>query len=111
MTDILIRKTFIRAAKKINKRYALLWRDIDALVETLVQNPTQGVDLGNGFYKIRMTITGKISGKSGGARVITYLYEPETDTENTVLHLVYLYDKTDTNSISKNDMLDMLNYD
>ncbi|MFI5138851.1 MAG: hypothetical protein ACHQIM_13595 [Sphingobacteriales bacterium] len=47
--------------------------DIAKLIADLEVNPTKGTDLGQNFYKIRMAVSGTGKGKSGGARVISYL--------------------------------------
>lgn len=49
-----------------------------------------GVDLGGGFRKVRMAITSKGKGKSGGCRVITL----NTLKKNDCLYLIYAYDKS-----------------
>ena len=41
------------------------------LEKELIKDPRLGVPLGNDRYKIRLKITSKGKGKSGGARVIT----------------------------------------
>ena len=41
------------------------------MIDDLEQNPLLGTDLGDGLRKVRMKITSKGKGKSGGARVIT----------------------------------------
>lgn len=63
---------FDKQAKRLAKKYPSLKNDLSALVKTLADAPEQGVALGNGFYKIRLSITSKGKGKSGGARVINY---------------------------------------
>ena len=45
----------------------------------LFENPFMGIDLGKHLRKIRLAITSKGKGKSGGARVITYVI---SDREN-----------------------------
>jgi hypothetical protein len=45
----------------------------------LQDNPTAGISLGNSTYKIRIAIKSKGSGKSGGARVITYVVTAEKE--------------------------------
>jgi hypothetical protein len=50
----------------------------------LESDPTMGTDLGQNIYKIRLAIAGTNKGKSGGARVITYVV--------VVNELVYLSD-------------------
>lgn len=46
-------------------------QDFAGLLESLRREPQQGVDLGRGLHKVRMAISSKGKGKSGGARVIT----------------------------------------
>jgi len=51
--------------------------------------------LGNDYYKIRLAITSKGKGKSGGARVITCVKVVVNTT-----YLVGIYDKSEKESIS-----------
>lgn len=60
---------------------------------------------------IRMSIADKKAGKSGGVRVITYLVEADTESDVTTVYLVYIYDKSNTDNISKQDLLDLLTYE
>jgi len=58
-----------------------------------------GTNLGGNFYKIRISITGTGKGKSGGARVITYVL---LDDETVLLTEIYLkseYDTADVNAL------------
>ena len=64
---------FDRAIKRLNKRYKSLKADLLKLIAELQENPQMGADLGKGFRKVRMQISAKGKGKSGGARVITYI--------------------------------------
>jgi hypothetical protein len=50
--------------------------------------------LGNSTYKIRVAIKSKGKGKSGGARVITYVI-----SENEEIYLLTIYDKSEFDSI------------
>ena len=68
------------------------------LLESLKANPWQGVDLGNGIRKVRMTISSKSRGKSGGARVITM--NVNVDVEKMIIALLYIYDKSEMESVS-----------
>ena len=43
------------------------------LFEELSENPILGTSLGDNCYKVRVAIKSKGKGKSGGARVITYI--------------------------------------
>ncbi len=69
----------------------------------LQQEPKMGTALGNDCYKIRMAISSKGKGKSGGARVITYVQVVETN-----IFLLSIYDKADTANISDKDLLERL---
>ena len=64
--------TFKREAKRLNKHYASFADDYEKLIAELENNPHLGTDLGGGLRKIRMAITSKGKGKSGGARVISF---------------------------------------
>ncbi len=62
-----------------------------------------GTPLGNDCYKIRMTISSKGKGKSGGARVITYVKIIETS-----IFLLSIYDKADAANISDKELKERL---
>lgn len=97
---VLATKTFIRSAKAIAKKYRSFnsdfHNDFQNLVSELENNPAAGVDLGNGFRKVRMAITSKGKGKSGGCRVITL----DLVERNGCLYLMYIYDKSDYENIA-----------
>lgn len=93
---------FIKAAKKLSKRYPSFKNDLAELRKSLEENPYQGVDLGGGFRKIRMSITSKGRGKAGGARVITM--NVVISTADMIIALVYLYDKSDASSVKDEAM-------
>lgn len=91
-------RAFDKELKRLAKRYKSLKEDIIHLAEDLLNNPTQGVDLGGGVRKVRMAITSKGKGKSGGARVITLLIT-HSDTESEIgLH--YIYDKSERENLT-----------
>ncbi|MEZ4776026.1 MAG: hypothetical protein R3D00_22810 [Bacteroidia bacterium] len=64
---------FDKQAKRLAKKYPSLKKDLTQLLQSLEDNPKQGTELGNNFYKIRLAIASKGKGKSGGSRVITYV--------------------------------------
>ena len=64
---------------------------------SLLENPFQGVELSPGIRKIRMAITSKGKGKSGGARVITYTVIA-AEMEGRV-YLMKIYDKSDYSTV------------
>lgn len=96
---------FDKAAKRLGKRYKSLKQDLIAFLKELEQEPDMGTDLGNGFRKIRMSITSKGKGKSGGARIIT-LTVIISQAEATV-GLLYMYDKSEQSNISDKELLEL----
>ena len=89
---------FERQAKKLAKHYPSFKKDLLLLLESLKADPWQGVDLGNGIRKVRMTISSKGRGKSGGARVITM--NLNVDVEKMIIALLYIYDKAEMENVS-----------
>ena len=89
---------FERQAKKLAKHYPSFKKDLLLLLESLKADPWQGVDLGNGIRKVRMTISSKGRGKSGGARVITM--NVNVDVEKMIIALLYIYDKAEMENVS-----------
>lgn len=71
------------------KRYKSMKQDFSNFLDELEKNPFQGSELGKGLRKIRMAITSKGKGKSGGARVITVTAIVSVDETNVTLHTVY----------------------
>jgi mRNA-degrading endonuclease RelE of RelBE toxin-antitoxin system len=70
-SNLIITPSFERDAKPLLKKYKSLKTDLADLFELLENEPVQGKSLGKDCYKIRLAITSKGKGKSGGARVIT----------------------------------------
>ncbi len=91
---IRITKNFKIAAKPLFKKYHSLPTDLAKLEKQLESSPRFGTSLGHETYKIRLKITSKGKGKSGGARVIslvetTILGVAETiSDEETIVNLI-----------------------
>ena len=97
---------FRKAVKALAKRYPSLKNDLQDLRKSLEENPLQGVDMGDGLRKIRMSIKSKGRGKAGGARVITFnIIISATDM---VIALVYIYDKADASSVKDSVMREIV---
>lgn len=94
---------FKKIFKKLAKKYPSLKTDLQELIQRLKEQPDSGINLGQGIHKIRMTITSKGKGKSGGARVITYLI-----SEDNEVFLVYIYDKSQLENITKEQIIELL---
>ena len=88
------------------KHYASFKEDFALLIDDLEKNPQLGTDLGHGLRKVRMKITAKGKGKSGGARVITFTVV--ISQQDAVLNLLYIYDKADKASISEKEIEQLL---
>ena len=97
MNELLITFTpeFKREYKKLAKKYASLDEDMKEFIEELEENPMLGTSLGNNAFKIRLAISSKNKGKSGGARIITYFV-----TEENEVFLLSIYDKSEQENIS-----------
>ena len=71
--------------------------DFRNFIKELKENPFQGDELTPGIRKIRMAITSKGRGKSGGARVITYTVVALE--ESGEVYLLDIYDKNDFSTV------------
>lgn len=80
--------------------------DYIKLLTSLKNNPFHGNDLGSGLHKVRMSISSKGKGKSGGARVITFLVVQEGD--NVIVRLLDIYDKSDRATLKDNELAELL---
>jgi len=98
-----ITRHFEREVKPLLKKYVSLRSELATLGEELSKNPEKGTPLGNNLYKIRLAVTSKGKGKSGGARVITYL-----KTEQGNVYLLSIYDKGERDTISNKEIREIL---
>ena len=71
--EIRVTSNFSKRAKSLIKKYPSLVNELEALERTLTGNPQVVTPLGSDSYKISLPIKIKGKGKSGGARVITYV--------------------------------------
>ena len=94
---------FKKEAKKLIKKYASLRTEIAELGKELAENPTFGTPLGNDVYKIRLAIASKNKGKSGGARVISFV-----KIIDETIFLLSIYNKGDRDSISDKEIEGLL---
>ena len=85
---------FKREAKRLVKKFPSLRQELADLNAIIEKTPEIGMPLGNDTYKIRLAIKSKGKGKSGGARVITYVV-----TDNNEVYLLTIYDKSEFDSI------------
>lgn len=100
--NVIVTTGFKKHAKGITKKHFSLKTDIQELITSLENDPTQGEPLGWDCYKVRMAISSKGKGKSGGSRVITCVKVVNED-----IYLLAIYDKSDKENISDKE-LDLL---
>ena len=114
MYKVLPARSFERDAKVLFKKYASLRNELAELGKQLALNPTQGTPIGHNCYKIRQAIKSKGKGKSGGARVISFIeteiigYAEKVSTEEIIVNLLSIYDKSEVSNISDKELKDLI---
>ncbi|MEA5259082.1 hypothetical protein VB264_14895 [Arcicella aquatica] len=103
MYKIITARSFEKEAKSLLKKYSSLRQELITLSKELCENPTKGTPLGKNCYKIRLAIKSKERGKSGGARVISYVI---TDNEEVIL--LTIYDKQVKPDLQPNELNQLL---
>ncbi|MEO6979184.1 MAG: addiction module toxin RelE [Mucilaginibacter sp.] len=99
--DVILTSGFKKELKQIAKKHRHILSDVNELIDKLSINPLLGDDLGRNVHKVRLAITGSSKGKSGGARVITYI---KIIANTVILAEIYLkseYDTVDVNNVLK----------
>ncbi len=86
---------FKKEAKRLIKKFPSLKSELAQLADALSINPTMGTALGQEAFKIRVSVKIKGKGKSGGARIITYVIWPQKE-----VYLLTIYDKAEFDSIA-----------
>jgi hypothetical protein len=94
---------FDKELKRLSRKHPSLKGDFRALVDSLKEEPTQGQALGKDCYKIRMAISSKGKGKSGGGRVISCV-KIMADS----VFLLSIFDKSDKENISDKELDNLL---
>lgn len=85
---------FKKQAKRLGRKYSSLKGDLEQLNASLEKEPAQGIALGGNLFKIRVAVKSKGKGKSGGARVVTYLVSKDRE-----IFLLTIYDKSEFDSV------------
>ena len=94
---------FKKEAKKLTKKYHSLKIELAELFSKLEDDPTTGIPMGNDIYKVRLAIASKQKGKSGGARVMSFV-----KVIGTTVLLFSIYNKGDKDSISDKEIEELL---
>ena len=103
--DIVALRPFERDLRRLLKKYPSLKRDIAALGSNLALDPFQGKSLGRNCYKVRMAISSKGRGKSGGGRVIIHVH-----VSASTVHLLSLYDKAEKDTLTDKELDQLLSW-
>jgi hypothetical protein len=101
--EVQLSPNFKKEAKRLIKKYPSLKLELAELFSELEVNPTLGTSLGSDIYKIRLAIASKSKGKSGGARVLTFVKV----TETSVL-LFSIYSKSEAETLSKSEIQNLI---
>ena len=94
---------FERRSKRLFKKYKSLPGELYKIINQLIDHPHLGTAIGKGCYKIRIAISSKGKGKSGGARLITYVWV----VENSVF-LIDIYDKSEQENIIPQELQNLI---
>lgn len=98
--EIIPTPPFEKELKHLAKKYPSVKKDIAALAAELILNPKLGTPLGYDCFKIRIALSSKGRGKSGGARVITHV-----KITATTIFLLSIYDKSETDAITDAEII------
>jgi hypothetical protein len=101
--EVLSTGDFEQELKRLAKKHRSLRDDVAKLGRALSTDPTQGTPLGQGCYKIRLAISSKGKGKSGGARVITLVW-----VRDEQVFMLSIYDKSEQEDINDSRLQELL---
>ena len=101
--SILPTQRFKKEFKRLAKKFPSLQSEVSQLGKKISINPELGTFIGNNCYKVRLAIASKGKGKSGGARVITYLYI-QTET----VYLLTIYEKGEKEDLEQTELKEMI---
>ena len=94
---------FERQAKRLKKKFPSLKKELQKLISELKEEPTKGTFIGHNCQKIRLAITSKGKGKSGGARIITHLV-----FKDDTAYLLSIYDKSDIENLTDKEIQELI---
>jgi len=103
--DVLTIPTFDRQLKRLVKKFPSLKAEYGNLIYELENNPKKGIALPNNCFKIRLAITSKGKGKSGGARVITHV-----QVVDKTVFILSIYDKSEQKDISDKEIKYLISF-
>ncbi len=95
---------FERELRRLAKKYRSIKNEVKELINSLEDEPKQGISIRKDCYKIRMAIKSKGKGKSGGSRIITHVVH----VEDQMVYLLSIFDKSDQDNISDKELEKLL---
>jgi mRNA-degrading endonuclease RelE of RelBE toxin-antitoxin system len=120
MVKVLVTSTFQRRYLRLAKKYRSMAKDVTELQRHLQAMPRHGTPLGKNCYKIRLAVKSKGKGKRGGVRVVTHVLvrvsaqtktlskTPEHLTDETIVYLLAIYDKSELSTVREADLEHLL---
>ena len=97
--EVLVTDSFEKSLKKIAKKHKSIKNDLKLLALQLLENPKLGKPLGKNCFKIRLGISSKGKGKSGGARIITFV-----KLVKKKIYLLDIYDKSEKATLNDDEL-------
>jgi mRNA-degrading endonuclease RelE of RelBE toxin-antitoxin system len=99
--EVIPTENFGKKLKRLKKKYPLIGVDIRdfASSDNIEANINAGEQLGRDCHKLRMKISGKNSGKSGGARIIV-----QAKVIDKKVYLLTIYDKGDQETVTDKEI-------
>jgi len=97
--------SFVKRLKELAKKYPSIKDDFARLLTQIEKSPKTGTELGKDCYKIRLAITSKGKGKSGGARVITCV-----KVQRNSIYFLTIYDRSEQSTITDKELKFFVNY-
>jgi len=94
---------FDRQVKRLAKKFPSLKGELKTLISELKIDPNKGTSIGNDCQKIRLAITSKGKGKSGGARVIIHVV-----FKDGTAYLLTIYDKSELENLTESEILKLI---
>ncbi len=101
--DIRTIPQFDKQFKRLVKKHPSFQKDFIEFLPTLREHPTDGVSIGKNCFKIRIAISSKGKGKSGGARLIANVL-----VTHNIVYLLAIYDKSEKESLGDNELKELL---
>ncbi len=103
-TNVRFTDTFEKQLKKHKKKYVSITSDLQMLLADLETEPKSS--LGGAFYKYRLAVKSKNTGKSGGFRVITF--EVIISEAEKTATLITIFDKSEKENIPMSTLKSIL---